>query len=162
VLVTEQFADGQASEVELRQANLLAQAAWVESSDSETDHPAYLAWGNNPWNIVSNRQRVIPCSDLARLLRDLFGNPFRPRPPKGRKAGTLWRNELASLQSWNDGLVVKLAQSMYDGRVFDAMPILADALEESGCTDIDVLNHCRQSGEHVNGCWVIDLLLGKK
>jgi hypothetical protein len=42
------------------------------------------------------------------------------------------------------------------------MPILADALEEAGCTNVDILNHCRQPGEHVRGCWVIDLLLGKE
>jgi hypothetical protein len=41
------------------------------------------------------------------------------------------------------------------------MPILADALEEAGCTNSDILDHCRQSGEHVRGCWVIDALLGK-
>jgi hypothetical protein len=42
------------------------------------------------------------------------------------------------------------------------MPILADALEESGCENTDILLHCRQPGEHVRGCWVIDLLTGCK
>jgi hypothetical protein len=63
--------------------------------------------------------------------------------------------------SWNDGIVPKLAQAIYDDRVFDRLPILADALEEAGCTNADILNHCRQPGEHVRGCWVVDLLLGK-
>jgi hypothetical protein len=40
--------------------------------------------------------------------------------------------------------------------------ILADALEEAGCTDVKILSHCRQPGEHVRGCWVVDLLLGKE
>ena len=40
--------------------------------------------------------------------------------------------------------------------------ILADALEEAGCHDLDILAHCRQPGEHVRGCWVVDLLLGKE
>jgi hypothetical protein len=44
---------------------------------------------------------------------------------------------------------------------FADMPILADALEEAGCTDAAILDHCRQPGEHVRGCWVVDLLLGK-
>jgi hypothetical protein len=41
------------------------------------------------------------------------------------------------------------------------MPILADALEEAGCDNVDILAHCRGGGEHVRGCWVVDLLLGK-
>ena len=39
--------------------------------------------------------------------------------------------------------------------------VLADALEESGCTDAGIRTHCRQTSEHVRGCWVVDLLLGK-
>jgi hypothetical protein len=58
--------------------------------------------------------------------------------------------------------VTALAQSIYDQRRFADMPILADALAEAGCTNADVLNHCRQPGEHVRGCWVVDLLLGKE
>jgi hypothetical protein len=63
--------------------------------------------------------------------------------------------------AWNNGIVVKIAQGIYDDRAFDRLPILADALEEAGCTNADILNHCRQPGEHVRGCWVVDLLLGK-
>jgi hypothetical protein len=50
---------------------------------------------------------------------------------------------------------------MYESRDFSDMPILADAHEEAGCTNADVLGHCRQAGEHVRGCWLVDLLLGK-
>ncbi len=57
--------------------------------------------------------------------------------------------------------MVKLAQAIYDERDFDRMPILADALEEAGCTNIDILTHCRQPGEHVRGCWVVDAIFGK-
>jgi hypothetical protein len=88
-------------------------------------------------------------SHLAALLREVFGNPVRPA-----------RIDPASL-TWNDRTVVKLAQSIYDDRAFDRLPILADALEEAGCTDADILTHCRQGGEHVRGCWVVDLLIGK-
>jgi hypothetical protein len=42
------------------------------------------------------------------------------------------------------------------------MGVLADALEEAGCDNADVLDHCRKPGEHVRGCWVIDHLLGKE
>jgi hypothetical protein len=42
------------------------------------------------------------------------------------------------------------------------MPILGDALEEGGCTNAEMLNHCRQPGIHVRGCWLVDLILQKK
>ncbi|OWK46791.1 hypothetical protein FRUB_00490 [Fimbriiglobus ruber] len=41
------------------------------------------------------------------------------------------------------------------------MPILADALEDAGCDNIDLLAHCRGTGPHVRGCWAIDLILDK-
>jgi hypothetical protein len=85
------------------------------------------------------------------LVRDLFGNPFRPAPFPD-----------PSWLAWNDGTVVKLAESIYDERAFDRMPILADALEEASCTKADILAHCRGPGPHVRGCWVVDLLLGKE
>jgi len=83
------------------------------------------------------------------LLRDLVGNPFRRV-----------RLNLSWL-AWNDGAIPKMAQSIYDARAFDRLPLLADALEDAGCDDADILSHCRTPGEHVRGCWVVDLLLGK-
>lgn len=83
---------------------------------------------------------------LAKLFRDVFGNPFR----------TVEINP-----AWLTSTVTQLAETIYADRSFDCLPILADALEEAGCTDADILNHCRQPGEHVRGCWVVDLLLGK-
>jgi hypothetical protein len=81
------------------------------------------------------------------LLRDIFGNPFRP---------------VAVDPAWRTSNVTVLAQAIYDDRAFDRLPILADALEDAGCDNADILNHCRQPGEHVRGCWVVDLLLGKQ
>ncbi|HEY7425078.1 MAG TPA: hypothetical protein VH682_12680 [Gemmataceae bacterium] len=54
-----------------------------------------------------------------------------------------------------------MSRLMYDSRDFTGLPILADALEEAGCTNQDILDHCRSGGEHVRGCWVVDALLGK-
>jgi|SRR5579884_2824963 len=86
----------------------------------------------------------------ADLLRDIFGTlAFR-----GVSLDP-------SLLVWNGGTVVKLAQGIYDDRAFDRLPVLADALEEAGCTDVDILGHCRQPGPHVRGCWCVDLLLAK-
>jgi hypothetical protein len=63
---------------------------------------------------------------------------------------------------WNDRAVRKIAQAINNDGAFDRLPILADALEEAGCTDGAILDHCRGPGPHVRGCWVVDLLLGKK
>jgi hypothetical protein len=65
-------------------------------------------------------------------------------------------------RSWVTNAVTGLSQTIYDERHFNELPILADALEEAGCTDADLLGHCRQPGEHVRGCWAVDLLLGKE
>ena len=54
------------------------------------------------------------------------------------------------------------AQQMYESRDFSAMPILADALQDAGCDNADILDHCRGPGPHVRGCWVVDLVLGKE
>ena len=80
------------------------------------------------------------------LLFDIFGNPFRP---------------VAIDPDWLTSTVVALARGIYDDRAFDRLPILADALQDAGCENADVLTHCRGDGPHVRGCWVVDLLLGK-
>jgi hypothetical protein len=82
-------------------------------------------------------------------LHDIFGNPFRPV------------TIAPALLRWNDRTLVSLAQSIYDDRAFDRLPILADALTDAGCDDERILAHCRSEGPHVRGCWVVDLILGK-
>jgi hypothetical protein len=67
----------------------------------------------------------------------------------------------ASWIRWHDGAVPKLAQIMYARRVFDRMATLADALEGAGCSQSEIMEHCRSGSEHVRGCWVVDLMLGK-
>ena len=83
---------------------------------------------------------------LSETVRCVLGNPFRPV-------------EVDS--TWLTSDVLLLAGGIYDERAFDRMPILADALQDTGCANDDVLNHCRGDGPHVRGCWVVDLLLGK-
>ena len=63
--------------------------------------------------------------------------------------------------NWLTPTVQSIAAAIYEDRTFDRLPILADALEEAGCTNADVLLHCRRPGEHVRGCWVVDLVLGE-
>jgi hypothetical protein len=86
----------------------------------------------------------------ADLLRECFGNPFQP---VAVSAGWL---------AWGGGIVRRLAQAAYEERAFDRLPVLADALEEAGCSDAAILAHCRAGGPHVRGCWVVDALTAKK
>jgi hypothetical protein len=86
----------------------------------------------------------------ADLLREMLGNPFRPKC-----AEPAWL-------AWGSGTVVRLAETIYHDRAFDRLPVLADALEDAGCQDADILGHCRQPGPHVRGCWAVDLLTGRK
>lgn len=129
------------------------------------------------------------------FLRDIFGNPFLPSflwvneiPPMPLRERRRWL--LRSWLTWNDGIVRKIAQSIYDERRFEDMPVLADVLEEAGCDNLDVISHLRgwerclclgedddckrcvrngvttgmvyTSNPHVRGCWCLDLLLGKE
>ena len=103
----------------------------------------------------------------------MFGNPFATR--RKRKTGPRrgWMFDAA----WRTDTVVALARQMYTARDFSAMPILADALQEAGGDNDDIVSHCRerqegvpgepaggssaQTAPHVRGCWVLDLVLGK-
>jgi hypothetical protein len=58
--------------------------------------------------------------------------------------------------------VQHLAGAIYESRRFEDMPILADALEDAGCADLEILGHCRGTGPHARGCWVLDLILGRE
>ena len=81
------------------------------------------------------------------MMREVFANPFRSVTIDPR---------------WLTSTVVSSAQAIYDERAFDRLPILANALEELGCTNDQILDHCRGPGPHVRGCWLVDLVLGKQ
>jgi hypothetical protein len=88
------------------------------------------------------------CGSQLEPLHRIFGNPFRP---------------VTFSPEWRTDTAVALALQMYESRDFTAMPILADALQDTGCSDERILNHCRDaSATHVRGCWVVDLVLGKE
>jgi hypothetical protein len=94
----------------------------------------------------------------ADWLRDIFTNPFGAMP-----------RIVPSWLAWNDGIVQKLAHAIYEERALSGgtldnsrLVVLADALDEAGCDQPDLLAHLRSPGPHVRGCWAIDLLLGKE
>jgi hypothetical protein len=81
------------------------------------------------------------------LLRDIAGNPYR----------TVGVH--VSWLAWSGGLVASMARSIYKEHRFEELPVVADALEEAGCAEAELLRHLRESGEHARGCWALDLLL---
>jgi hypothetical protein len=172
VETAEAFADGLATLNELR-ADF--EAAYAAVDDCQNFSPfsedqAIAAYLSAARNITESDTRVPEAEDMyevvahtwsyaidgdrkdsefkqCRLLRCIVGNPFRP----------------ASLDpSRRTSTVIALAQGIYDERAFDRLPILADALQDAGCDNDDILNHCRDTGPHARGCWVVDLVLGKK
>lgn len=56
---------------------------------------------------------------------------------------------------WNDRCPARMAEYVLARREFEVLPILADALEDAGCDDHDVLEHCRRPGRHTHRCWVL-------
>lgn len=80
----------------------------------------------------------------AEVLKDIFGNPFRP---------------VTIDSAWLSPYAVALARTIYEDRALDRMPELAEVLEAAGCDEVEILDHCRQPGPHVRGCWVVDALL---
>jgi hypothetical protein len=175
VEVAERFADRQATTADLDAARA---AAEVSASGSANDAFA-AAWravheaagdaarcaGRSTARAAARGVRWGPAWDNARddaataqcdVLRDLFGNPFRPVPVSPE-----WL-------TWDAAAVVRLAQAAYDERHLpagtldnDRLAVLADALEEADCQDGQILGHLRSGGDHVRGCWALDLVLGK-
>jgi hypothetical protein len=104
---------------------------------------AYLAGRRSPAYLTEQRLR-------ADLVRDVIPSPFEPV-----RFDSAWL-------AWRHDTVVNLARSIYDEHRLADLLILADALEEAGCDNPEVLAHCRGPGPHLRGCWVLDLLLGKE
>jgi hypothetical protein len=190
VEVAERYADGKATRDELAAAQARADAVATPIGErlghlrpgTPEQRPVAMAW-NAAWaaasaayiqdrggmevcvTYTSTLDNALNCASQFRdaeskegkaeqqmqccLFRDIFGNPFL-----SVRIDPAWL-------AWNGGSVVTLAQAIHDERTFDRLPILADALEEAGCTDANLLEHCRAPGVHVLGCWVLDSILDK-
>jgi hypothetical protein len=172
VQVAEAFADGLADRMELEAAAIDAAVdtgsrdapeyperitAWVvcaedallaaeDASEWATRAIAKHAERTSAWQGALAAEQAAH----AELLRDTLGNPFV----------SVTAN--ASWLAWNNSTVTNLAQAIYADRAFDRLPILADALEDAGCNQQDILNHLRGGGEHCRGCWALDLVLGRE
>jgi hypothetical protein len=160
VEVVERFADGQATPQTFRKWHWAAYEAYEVTG--EAAYAVYAA-GHRVADLAASdaaeaaadagQERASQCD----LLRDIFGNPFRAAPA----IDPAWL-------AWNDGTVTKLAEAAYENRSLpegtleqDRLAVLADALEEAGCSDEEMLGHLRGPGPHVRGCHVVDTLMGK-
>jgi hypothetical protein len=174
LLVAERFADGLAGEIELKTAGQEARIAYEQYMGGLREQ--YVATVACSGVVMKNVGHVVNAMHIAALavrmvcgswdaerafqcslILDLFGNTFRPSLPLP-----------PAVLAWHDAVVVRLAQAAYDERHLPSgtldnsrLAVLADALEEGGCTDADILGHLRGPGPHVRGCWSVDLCLGK-
>jgi hypothetical protein len=146
ITVGEQLADGvadasgvsqirEALRKEARSGSRTADATMRLCSYYPFDEVSVLrAFG--PWlwitgDLNREEQEIAVANELAiqaTLVRELFANPFRP---------------LTINSSWLSSTVKNLAELIYAARAFDRMPILGDALEDAGCSNADILHHCR-------------------
>jgi hypothetical protein len=161
VLASEAFADRIITEHRLEMAFLRADKA-ADASPGAAANAACCVAENaidfDCWNVAWTVALALGdevdspgwCAALlgqAALLRCVVGNPFRP---------------VNADPAWLTSAAVGLAEGIYADRAWDRLPILADALEDAGCDDADVLGHCRGPGPHARGCWVVDLVLGQR
>ena len=166
--VAERFADGTATLRELRAARARAEAAAVQAHRDEWEDEVRANFHIDAhYRAVCEAMRaadsVLPCLAeevggesvrqslcLPDLLREVFGNPF------------CWKLVDPAWLEANDGAARRLAETIYEARSFELLPILGDALEDAGCNDDALLGHLRGPGPHVRGCWALDLVLGKE
>jgi hypothetical protein len=155
VEAAEAFADGRLSAADLgavHRAHLLAHAAYVAERGKRVVRTRECLLSScalaaaDPVGcrlVAATGRKVVPVATA--LLGDIFGPPGRPAVIPGQ---------------WRTSDVLGVARRIYAERAFDWLPILADALQDAGCADEELLGHCRSPGPHVRGCWVLDLVLG--
>jgi hypothetical protein len=167
VRVAERFADGGATADALATAHRAARsiigrfsrgesytdaerfsgtAACSNIASDDPDHGLLWAWKDAAeTRLEAGAKWHTELATTCDLIRCIFGNPFRT---------------VTVDPAWLTSTVTALARGIYDERAFDRLPILADALQDAGCEDADLLDHCRGPGPHARGCWAVDLVLG--
>ncbi len=171
VEIAERFADGRADVKELyaartptiaaeREVGPAARAAYytanarpadtvwhVHTAAAEAETRVATRAVTRDWDTAWNAAYSVALQAQTDLLRDVMGNPFQRIA-----VNPAWI-------TWASGTVQRIARRIYDDHRFDELPVLADALEDAGCDDEQLLTHCRSGETHVRGCWAVDLLL---
>jgi hypothetical protein len=168
--VAERFADGRASASEVHEATGGAYLVWEEAENEGGEvYPAAVA----VWKLLQggtlHLSRKVKATEQAEWIAQAAEHAKLHAPEaawtpadfladlKPRKS----TNIPPAIHLWEGGTISKMAAAIYDGNHFDRLPILADAVEEAGCTDRALLTHLRSGGLHAKGCWALDALLGK-
>jgi hypothetical protein len=148
------FADGQVSAKRLRRSLQRLQSLrshwahgvrWIRDVVSEAvESPPEV---NRLLWLFREDIKILAGNPVTGLLLEIVGDSFHRVP-----FSSGWRTED----------VLGLARGVSEDRAFDRMPLLADALMDAGCDDDQIISHCRTGGPHVRGCWVVDLVLGKR
>jgi hypothetical protein len=183
VEVAERYADKQASRAELFQAG--EDIAKDEIAQGYSDCATGCAWYATAWGLweavtgvvrtaaITPRTpewlKVVNARRKTQAMHDAAGRASEQRILVQHKAycqflRDLWPpfKRVTFNPAWRTNTARSLARAMYESRDFSAMPILADALQDAGCDNTDILTHCRDSNAtHVRGCWVVDFVLGK-
>jgi len=146
VEASERFAEGLAGQEALKSAGLVCMHSRNGLQAARDAVEWILAGDSGPIDLFGPK-RMAEAAQQSEILRDIVGNSFCP---------------VTLIPSWLTSTVVYLARGIYIDRAFDRMPILADALQDAGCDNQGILNHCRQPGFHCRGCWPLDLILGKQ
>lgn len=170
IRVAEAYADGQTSGEELEKAYswtgemsgwdcplfAISCACHADVAQGLDEILPFVLWPDLGWNemnwrgpppqeesSVHGEQKVA----IATLLREMFRGPrapvLRPKP-------------------WRTDSVLGIAQTIYQKKQFEDMPVLGDALEDAGCDQEEALSHCREGDHHARGCWLLDLLLDRR
>jgi hypothetical protein len=169
LMVAEQHADGRAGDEAISAAREEADQAVSDiedATDEGSDGRLYEAALSALWSVipaVTDDGFVELASHAAFYALGSTTEPSAEAEVQGRMLCDIMdkppRLSFAD-PSWLTPNVVGVAKGIYEDRAFDRLPILADALMDAGCFDADILEHCRETGEHVRGCWVVDLVLG--
>ncbi len=176
--VAERYADGLASEQERLFAENNAVEAHFDVRESRFSATPVVVWSRSGELITQAALLAVSvgtyyaedAADYGRLALAAGGVPARRDEEEEIAQCRILREVIGPLSppaldplwlSANDHAAVQLAKWIYDTSAFADLPILADALEDAGCMETGILDHCRDGGDHVRGCWVVDLVLGR-
>jgi serine/threonine protein kinase len=104
--------------------------------------------------VMDPAERFGSCAELIRALKRAIA------PACARRTAPFHAPE-RTVRAWNNDTVRSMARAIDDNDTFERLPILADALEDAGCTDVEQLEHLRGPGPHVRGCWALVWTPGK-
>lgn len=181
--VSERFADGQASLVDLNMAHAAAWAAlkaedvapgewtsWARAAAHTTDASAFdaakFAAHEAAWATAEDAEEAVavvpppPQETVDALMREAESQEERAQSNLLRDIlGNPYQPTVADPR-WRTPAVLTQALAIYEEQAYARLPLLADLLEQAGCDDAGLLAHCRGPGPHVRGCHVVDAILG--